>query len=159
MIEGSDFAQRTLFVNAFDDTLISEERRTVCYNQTIYEDQHVELDEYTGLTLGITVNKWTTVLTKAKPEYDQAAIFIIDNDSKFFHTLFFDISIAITYFFHYTGAEVGLELTSFTVSDSAGSVELCATVFSPSIQCPIQFPFPIFLTVSNSRTGMKQLYI
>ena len=85
MIEGSDYAQHTSAVNAIDDTLISEIRRIVCYNQTIYDDQRVELDEYAGLTLGIQDNRLTTIIiTLVKPEYDQAAIFIIDNDSKFF---------------------------------------------------------------------------
>ncbi|CAI8047961.1 hypothetical protein GBAR_LOCUS26512, partial [Geodia barretti] len=57
MIEGSDYVQQTSAVNAIDDTLISEIRRIVCYNQTIYDDQHVELDEYAGLTLGIEDNR------------------------------------------------------------------------------------------------------
>ena len=155
MIEGSDYAQQTSAVNAIDDTLISEIRRIVCYNQTIYDDQRVELDEYAGLTLGIKDNPLTTVKTRVKPEYDQAAIFLIDNDSKFF-TL---PKLYIIYgFYDYAGADLGLELTSVTVSESAGSVELCVAVFSPTIQCPIQFPFAIFLTVSNRSTGTKQLY-
>ena len=70
-------------INAIDDTLIGEEQRIVCYNQTIYDDKHVELDEYIGLTLGIRDNQLTTITTKVKPEYNQAVIFILDNDSKF----------------------------------------------------------------------------
>ena len=49
MSEGSDYAQQTRTVNAIDD--IVKLRRIVCYNQTIYDDSHVELDEYAGLTL------------------------------------------------------------------------------------------------------------
>ena len=91
MIEGSDYVQQTSVVNAIDDTLISEIRRIVCYNQTIYDDQRVELDEYAGLTLGIKDNRLTTIITLVKPEYDQSAILIIDNDSKFFtlHKLYY----------------------------------------------------------------------
>ena len=154
MIEGSDYAQQTSPVNAIDDTLISEIRRIVCYNQTIYDDQHVELDEYAGLTLGIEDNRLTTIITLVKAEYDLAAILIIDNDSKVLH---FTNYIIYT-FFNYAGAEVGLELTYFTVSESAGSVELCVAVFSPTIQCPIQFPLLIILTVSNRSTGREPLH-
>ena len=60
--------------------------------------------------------------------------------------------------FNYAGAEVGLELTSFTLSEGAGSVELCVAVFSPTIQCPIQFPLPTILTVPNRSTGREPLY-
>ena len=83
MIEGSDYAQQTVVINAIDDTLIAYGWRVVCYNQTIYDDQDVELDEYTGLTLGVRDNPLTTIITNVKPNYGQAAIFIIDNDSKF----------------------------------------------------------------------------
>ena len=51
--------------------------RFVCYNQTIYDDSHVELDEYAGLTLGVREGK------RVKTMYDQAAILIMDNDCKF----------------------------------------------------------------------------
>ena len=55
------------------------------------------------------------------------------------------------------GPEVGLELTSLTVSESAGSVQLCVAVLSPIIECPIQFPFPIILTASSRSTGKKNI--
>ena len=48
---------------------------------------------------------------------------------------------------------MGLDGTSFTVSESYGSVELCVSVFSPRIACPVKFPFTVFLTVSNRSTG------
>ena len=79
MNEGSDYAQQTRSVNAIDDTLISELRRVICYNQSIYDDLIVELDEYAGLTLGVRDNRFTTLI---KLCYDQAAILILDNDSK-----------------------------------------------------------------------------
>ena len=81
MIEGSDYAQQTLFVNAIDDSLISEEQRIVCYNQTIYDDQRLELDEYTGLTLGARVRS-ATIITVVGPMRADASILILDNDSK-----------------------------------------------------------------------------
>ena len=79
MSEGSDYAQQTRSVNAIDDILISELRRVICYNQSIYDDLIVELNEYAGLTLGVSNNRFTTLI---KLRYDQAAILILDNDSK-----------------------------------------------------------------------------
>ena len=55
--------------------------RVVCYNQPIYEDMHVELEEYAGLTLGV-IDILTTVVTIVQPMYDQASILIVDNDSE-----------------------------------------------------------------------------
>ena len=81
MNEGSDYAQQTRSVNSIDDTLISELRRVICYNQSIYDDLIVELDEYAGLTLGLRDYRFPVVIL-AKPRYDQAAILILDNDSK-----------------------------------------------------------------------------
>ena len=79
MSEASDYAQQTSAVNAIDDILISELRRVICYNQSIYDDLIVELDEYSGLTLGVRDKLFTPVI---KLRYDQAAILILDNDRK-----------------------------------------------------------------------------
>ena len=56
--------------------------RIICYNQSIYDDFRVELDEYAGLTLGVRQNQFTTVLTLVEPIYDHASILIVDNDSE-----------------------------------------------------------------------------
>ena len=79
MIEGSDYTQQTLYANAIDDSSISEEQRIVCYNQTIFNDQRVELDEYAGLTLGV---RPATIRTEVEPMRADASILILDNDSK-----------------------------------------------------------------------------
>ena len=63
MIEGSDYAQQTSVVNAIDDSPISEAMRLICYNQTIYNDVRLELNEYMGLTLGVRDYSLTRVLT------------------------------------------------------------------------------------------------
>ena len=76
MVEGSDYAQQTMAVNAIDDILISELMRVICYNQTIYDDPCVELDEYAGLSLRVPEG------TISPPPCDQASILILDNDSK-----------------------------------------------------------------------------
>ena len=85
MAEGTDFAQQTRAVNVIDDIVISEISRIICYNQSIYDDDFLEPDEYAGLTLGvIDMNDFdqTTSLTIVEPMYDQAAILIVDNDGE-----------------------------------------------------------------------------
>ena len=76
----TDFSQQTVGVNAIDDEIIIEFRRIVCYDQPIYNDDCLEGDEWLGLTLGVDRS---SVLTNVRPMYDQAAILIQDNDSKF----------------------------------------------------------------------------
>ena len=84
MAEGTDFAQQTRAVNVIDNIIISQERRIICYNQPIYDDLCLEPDEYAGLTLGVNhYSDQTTTLTEMEPLFDQAAIFIHDNDSEF----------------------------------------------------------------------------
>ena len=82
MIPGSDYAQQIIAVNATDDFLIDEFRRIICYNQTIYDDFRLEMNEYVGLTLGVEDNQQTTILTFVKDVYDQSSILILDNDSE-----------------------------------------------------------------------------
>ena len=84
MADGTDFAQQTLAVNVIDDTFIIYGMRLICYNQPIYDDMHVELDEYAGLTLGVIDNDnvLTTIPTRMEPMYDQVSILIVDNDSE-----------------------------------------------------------------------------
>ena len=83
MAERSDFQQQTAAVNLIDDIFISELMRIVCYNQTIYDDLRLEATEYAGLTLGVEDNPQTTTLTFINELFDQASIFIVDDDSEF----------------------------------------------------------------------------
>ena len=76
----TDYAQQTVGINAIDDETITELTRIVCYDQPIYEDMRLEGDEWLGLTLGVDRS---SVRTTVQPMYDQAAILIQDNDSKF----------------------------------------------------------------------------
>ena len=80
MIEKTDFAQQTGPVNAIDDFFLTEVMRIVCYNQPIYEDLRLELDEYAGLTLGISTR--TTFCIEIRQRHDEASILIVDNDSE-----------------------------------------------------------------------------
>ena len=81
MVSGSDYAQQTELNNAIDDTLITELTRTLCYNQTIYDDAASEGVEYFGLSLAIIE---TTSFTQIRPSYHQAAIMIVDDERKKF---------------------------------------------------------------------------
>ena len=54
-------------------------------------------------------------------------------------------------------AVVGLEWTFYQVSENAGVVEMCAIVYSPTIDCPITFPFNVSLSTSVDSAG-KQYY-
>ena len=49
---------------------------------------------------------------------------------------------------------MGLENTFYEVSEGADSVEVCAVVNSPSIACPITFPFNVSLSTINNTAGM-----
>ena len=83
MLDGTDYAQQTPRVNVIDNNFIHELRRIVCYNQPIYEDLHLEPNEYAGLTLRVIHGLTTTITTNVKLMYDQASILILDNDSEF----------------------------------------------------------------------------
>ena len=74
---GTDYAEQTMFLNAIDDETITELMRIVCYDQPIYDDTLVEGSEWFGLTLNADTS---SILTKVRPNYDQAAILILDND-------------------------------------------------------------------------------
>ena len=91
MVEGTDFAQEVIGVNAISCQVISEERRTICYNQTIYDDATPETDEYLGLTLAVSL-RLSSVVTEVEPKYDQAAILILDDDSEFGLNMYSDVA-------------------------------------------------------------------
>ena len=52
-------------------------------------------------------------------------------------------------------AVVGLERTFYNVSESVGTVEVCAVVLSPdeSIECPVDFPFNVSLSTNRDTAG------
>ena len=60
------------------------------------------------------------------------------------------------YYTHHTftsEAVVGLERTFYSVSEDVGVVEVCAIVYSPTIDCPIAFPFNVSLSTSEGSAG------
>ena len=52
---------------------------------------------------------------------------------------------------------VGLERTFYQVSESVGVVEVCAIVYSPVIECPIQWPFDVQLTTFDGSAGKESV--
>ena len=146
MLERTDFAELTEFVNVI--VLITYFMRIVCYNQPIYEDLRLELDEYVGFTLGVR-ETGTTVHTVVRPMYDEASILIVDNDSE-------SPCIVIEQATNHcsAGATVGLEQTFFSVMQGVGYVELCANVSFAEITCPIEFPFDVSLSTADGTAGI-----
>ena len=52
-------------------------------------------------------------------------------------------------------AVVGLERTYYPVSeDTIHGIEICVTVNSSSVECPIEFPFAVNLTAVDGTAGM-----
>ena len=52
-------------------------------------------------------------------------------------------------------AVVGLERTYFPVLEhTIGGIEICVTVNSSSVNCPIEFPFAVTLTAIDGTAGM-----
>ena len=77
MIPGSDYEEETQFASTIRSTFIEEERRQICYNQVIYDDDCVELTETVGLTL---VPDDLDTPVEVEPFYGDCVFFIIDND-------------------------------------------------------------------------------
>ena len=148
MLERTDFAQQTRPVNVIDDVFITELMRIVCYKQPIYEDLRLELDEYAGLSLGVS-EIGTTIDTVVRPIYDEASILIVDNDSESPCIVIEQVTNHCS-----AGATVGLEQTFFSVLQGVGYVELCASVSFPEITCPIEFPFNVSLSTADGTAGI-----
>ena len=56
-----------------------------------------------------------------------------------------------------TVAVVGLERTFYQVSENVGVVEVCAIVYSPEGDCPIEFLFDVNLIITNGRAGKERV--
>ena len=164
MEDGTDFAQQTPTVNVIDDTFITEVMRLICYNQPIYDDDCVELDEYAGLTLGVIDNNniMTTVLTNVRPMYGQASILIVHNDSESMTVnVCGDVITSGINLYSTPVATVGLEETFYSTPEDGGAVEVCVVVYMPDIDCPICFPFNVSLSTRDFSAGLprhKYLY-
>ena len=49
---------------------------------------------------------------------------------------------------------MGLEKTFYNVTEDVGVVEVCAIVYMPTIDCPINFAFDVSLSTDNGSAGI-----
>ena len=84
MIPRSDYEEETQFASTIRGTFIEEERRQICYNQVVYDDERLELTEAAGLDL---VPDDLDTQVKVEPFYNDSVVFIIDDDSKSTHCI------------------------------------------------------------------------
>ena len=77
MSPGSDYEEETRLASTISSTFIEEERRQICYNQVIYDDERLELTETAGL--GLVPDDPDTEV-EVEPFYDDCVFFIIDDD-------------------------------------------------------------------------------
>ena len=54
---------------------------------------------------------------------------------------------------YFTEAVVGLERTSYTVSENVSRVEVCTIVYSPNLPCPIDHPFNVSFSTDDGTAG------
>ena len=52
---------------------------------------------------------------------------------------------------------VGLERPFYHVSEDVGVVEVCAIVYSPKVDCPIEFMFNVNLIITNGQAGKDRV--
>ena len=76
MTLGTDYEEQISGCNKIRDLYVSE-NKTICYNQSIYDDMHLEVSEYAGLTLAVRDG---IALTDVQSGYDYTAIQITDNN-------------------------------------------------------------------------------
>ena len=48
---------------------------------------------------------------------------------------------------------MGLERTLYNVSEDVGVVEVCTVVYSPSLGCPISYPFNVSFSTIDGTAG------
>ena len=161
----TDYEDQIRGINHIRNTVMNEMRRIICYNQTIYDNNRLEVSEYVGLTLAV---RHSSVHTEVQPMYDQVDIQIVDNDSE----LHFGIHkqkqcthitktecIVVTYIHVHSVAVVGLNGTFYQVSENKSMIKVCATIYHPTIDCPIGFPFHVRLTTTNDSAGKERVKI
>ena len=77
MITGSDYEEETRFSSTIRSTFIEEEKRQICYNQVVYDDERLELTETVGLAL---VPDDLDTQVEIERFYGDSVFFIIDDD-------------------------------------------------------------------------------
>ena len=78
MVAGTDYPQLIIDFNPIMNMVITGTNRVICYNQTIYDDDRVEEDEFFSLTL--TVQNGSALITVVDPQLSSAVIKIVDDE-------------------------------------------------------------------------------
>ena len=80
-----DYERQEFGLNEIRPERITEERRRICYNQTVYDDIRLEAMEYAGLTLEVQnlVSMQGPTTANTLVDIEHTAIRIIDNDGRF----------------------------------------------------------------------------
>ena len=124
-----------------------------CTEISIMDDMIVELTE----SFFVTLERTPGLDSRITLDPVDGEIEIIDNDGVYIHvSTYASIVIFNEYEAYFTEAVVGLERTSYTVSETIVSmVEVCAIVYSPDLPCPIDHPFNVrFSTVDDTAGNM-----
>ena len=82
----ADYERQEFRSNVIRNERITELRRRICYNQTIYDDYILEETEYVGLTLEVQdlVEEGGPTTVRTEVDIEHTAIRIIDDDSKLY---------------------------------------------------------------------------
>ena len=83
----TDYEEQTSPLSSrISNTVINATRRIICYDQPIYDDDHLESIEYAGLGLSANPEDFfinpSSVRTEVRPMYDDSVIRIVDDDGK-----------------------------------------------------------------------------
>ena len=49
---------------------------------------------------------------------------------------------------------VGFERTVADVEEDLGMVQVCVSIFTPIVECPVAFPFELIITTSDGNAGI-----
>ena len=117
-----------------------------CVYIQITNDDAVEKDESFNITLELTSSQDIVV----DKDHMNATINVQDDDRELFLYKYMYIKVVRS-----VEAVIGLEKTYYPVSEGTiGDVEICVTVYRPSLGCPIQFPFTLILKALDGTAGM-----
>ena len=96
-VSGSDYYPSSEGANYFrdNDIVINAANPRICYNETVYYDILYEPVEYYGLTLIVFKENLDDDDARNQPEYDTAAVRIVDNDGRMYHQIVSPIEQAI----------------------------------------------------------------
>lgn len=67
------------------------------------------------------------------------------------------VVLSTIYFYVFPVAVVGLERAVYQVSEDVGVVKVCAIVYSPSTECPVEFSFEVTFFANSTSAGKYSL--